>query len=147
MCLLALPIGSFAQNEPVVAATVATEFDTPAQRAMRAINSKSEAPRPKRVAAAEVSHPDLVARLEEIRVYGRREPEEYQRPKVAPMLQLRARLDRDIPLTPAKRIQGLLCIIGLCGMDFSEPSPETRAELRLQQSTLDSIRSSRGTLQ
>lgn len=149
-----MPMQAFAEVEPAVPPSALAQekitarqaLDTPAQRAMR--KAASDAAKPIRLAEAEISHPDLVARLEEIRVYARNEPEEYQRPKLAPMLQFRARLEKDVPLSPAKRLQAALCLIGLCAIDqTTEPSPETRAEMRLQQSTLDSIRQGRGTLQ
>ena len=125
--------------------------DSPAQLAMRQIASMNQAPRPLRLPATEIAHPDLVTRLEEIRVYGRNEPEDYVGPKLSPMMQFRARLERDVPLSPAKKAQRLLCIIGLCSNDGPEgiplgDSPEHRAEARLERSTLQ-LNKVTGTLQ
>ena len=125
--------------------------DSPAQLAMRQIASMNQAPRPLRLPATEIAHPDLVTRLEEIRVYGRNEPEDYVGPKLSPVMQFRARLERDVPLSPAKKAQRLLCIIGLCSNDGPEgiplgDSPERRAEARLERSTLQ-LNAVTGTLQ
>ena len=108
--------------------------------------------RPLRVADAEKIHPDLVARLEEIRVYGRNEPEDYVGPRRSPMMQFRARLEKDVRLTPAKKVQLSLCLIGLCSIYGPDgipegDSPEARADARLYQSTSQLNAQFRGTLQ
>ena len=105
-----------------------------------------------RVADAEKSHPDLIARLEEIRVYGRNEPEDFVGPKKSPMMQFRARLAKDVPFTPAKKVQLALCLIGLCSIYGPDgipegDSPEARADARLYQSTTQLNAQFRGTLQ
>jgi hypothetical protein len=114
---------------------------------------KSDAPaRPVRVAAAEIAHPDLVTRLEEIRVYGRNEPEDFVGRKISPMMQLRARLERARPMTPWEKFRMPLCLVGLCadygpeGIPLGD-SPEARADARLNQSTTQLNAQFRGTLQ
>jgi hypothetical protein len=72
-----------------------------------------------------------VQRLEEIRIYGILDPEDYIAPKPPPMLAFRATLDKQRPKTPQEITQGLLCTIGLCIIDVSkEPNPADRNEAR-----------------
>ena len=95
---------------------IATSLDSPAQAAVRQLAKPSGDARPLRVANAERVHPDLVTRLEEIRIYGRNEPEDYVGRRLSPLMKFRARLEKDLPMTPAKKLQLALCIIGLCGI-------------------------------
>ena len=127
-------------------------LDSPAQAAMKKIATPVPGAPSLRVADAEKIHPDLIARLEEIRVYGRNEPEDYVGPKKSPMMQFRARLEKDVRLTPAKKAQLALCLIGLCSIYGPDgipegDSPEARADARLYQSTSQLNAQFRGTLQ
>lgn len=84
---------------------------------------------PKRPAA------ENVQLLEEIRVFGNGDPEDYVAPKPAPMLVFRASLERQRPMTLKEIAQAGLCFIGLCsiyGPDGApiEDTPEQRAERR-----------------
>ena len=140
--------GRAEETRPVAAQLL----DSRAQSAMKRISMPESAVRPLRVADAEKSHPDLITRLEEIRVYGRNETEDYVGPKKSPMMQFRARLTRDVPLTPAKKVQLAFCLIGLCSIYGPEgipegDSPEARADARLYQSTTQLNAQFRGTLQ
>ena len=131
---------------------VPSTLDSPAQTAVRSLKTPAEKARPVRIAKAEIAHPDLVTRLEEIRVYGRNEPEDYVGRKISPMMQFRARLERDVPLSPAKKTQLLLCMIGLCSIYGPDgipagDSPERRADVRLNQSTTQLNAQFHGTLQ
>ena len=116
LALLASPLHAISVNDAGIDGTtsgrsaeprpVAAEaLDSRAQSAMKKISAPESAVRPLRVADAAKSHPDLITRLEEIRVYGRNEPEDYVGPKKSPMMQFRARLTRDVPLTPAKKVR------------------------------------------
>ena len=130
----------------------AEAFDSPAQAAMKKLVAPETHSRPLRVANAEKIHPDLVTRLEEIRVYGRNEPEDYVGKKTSPMMQFRARLEKDVRLSPAKKVQLALCLIGLCSIYGPDgipvgDSPEARADARLYQSTTQLNAQFRGTLQ
>ena len=163
LLLATLPLHALANSD--VAADAATvrwvaesrplavrALDSPAQAAMKKIATPVPGAPPLRVADAEKIHPDLIARLEEIRVYGRNEPEDYVGPKKSPMMQFRARLEKDVRLTPAKRAQLALCLIGLCSIYGPDgipegDSPEARADARLYQSTSQLNAKFRGTLQ
>ncbi|MEQ1516267.1 MAG: hypothetical protein ABL931_07245 [Usitatibacteraceae bacterium] len=131
-------------------------LDSPAQIAFRKLapaaaqTGAESGQAPIRVAAAEKIHPDLITRLEEIRVYGRNEPEDFVGPKKSPLMQFRARLEGEVTLSPAKKAQLALCFIGLCSIYGPDgipvgDSPERRAEARIVESTLS--RQVRGTLQ
>jgi PhoH-like ATPase len=127
-------------------------FDSPAQVAIKRLKTPDAPARPAQLAAAEIAHPDLITRLEEIRVYGRNEPEDFVGPKKSPLMQFRARMEKDVPLSPAKKTQLALCFIGLCSMYGPEgiplgDSPEVRADARLYQSTIQLNAQFRGTLQ
>lgn len=131
-------------------------FDSPAQVAFRKLKPASTqepvSPLPVRVAAAEILHPDLVTRLEEIRVYGRNEPEDFVGPRKSPLMQFRARLEKDVSLSPSKKAQLALCYIGLCSIYGPEgiplgDSPEVRADARLYQTTTQLNAQFRGTVQ
>ena len=129
-------------------------LDSPAQGAVRQLSQSGQDARPLPVRLAEAAklHPDLVTRLEEIRIYGRNEPEDFVGRKLSPLMQLRAQLERDVPLSPAKKVQRALCLIGLCanygpeGIPLGD-SPEVRADARLLQSTTQLNAQFRGTLQ
>ena len=160
--LLGLSVTVYAQGDaPAVRANPVDvlnfiAFESPAQAALRRLSSgdgdRESSSRLRRIPEAEKNHPDLVTRLEEIRVYGRNEPEDFVGPKKSPLMQFRARLERDVPLSPAKKVQVALCLIGLCGIYGPEgiplgDSPEVRAEARLYQSTTQLNAQFRGTLQ
>ena len=161
--LVALPLHALAVNDSTaVAATTertaeskpvaASLLDSPAQRLLKKVAPLEPGARPLRVADAERIHPDLIARLEEIRVYGRNEPEDFVGPRKSPMMQFRARLEKDVRLTPAKKAQLALCLIGLCSIYGPDgipegDSPEARADARLYQSTSQLNAQFRGTLQ
>ena len=149
--LLALPLHALAAN--TTSADIPTDaLDSPAQAAMKKLASPATNPRPLRIADAEKKHPDLIVRLEEIRIYGRNEPEDFVGPKKSPMMQFRAGLDRHKTLPPSKKVQLALCFIGLCSIYGPEgiplgDSPEVRADARTNQSTTQLNAQFRGTLQ
>lgn len=92
-----------------------------------------------------------ILKLEEIRVFGKVDPEDYVAPKQSPMLQFRATLDKQRPSTPAENAQFLLCFIGLCGIYGPDGAPVDsgaayRQEARKNATTLDLARM-RGTLE
>ena len=122
-----------------------TALDSPAQAAARKLaDNTRNGLQATRLAPEAKIHPDLITRLEEIRVYGRNEPEDFVGPKLSPLMQFRARLENDVPLSPAKKAQRALCFIGLCSIYGPEgiplgDSPERRAEARLVQSTVQSM--------
>jgi hypothetical protein len=100
---------------------------------------------PKRPAA------ENIQRLEEIRVFGNTDPEDYTAPKPAPMLVFRANLEKQRPMTPKQITQLGLCFIGLCGIYGPEGIPVEasaldRAEDRKNATTVELSRA-RGTLQ
>ena len=146
--LLATPLSVRAEaekNSNAAAPLPPAALDSPAQSAARKLADSTrngvEAPR---LAPDAKNHPDLITRLEEIRIYGRNEPEDFVGPKLSPLMQFRARLENDLPLSPAKKAQRALCFIGLCSMYGPEgiplgDSPERRAERRLAQSTVQSM--------
>ena len=143
------PVGTTAYNAP---SAMPATLDSPAQLALRKLRKPVAQPQSMRIPQAKIAHPDLVTRLEEIRVYGRNEPEDYVGPRLSPMLQFRARLERDVPLSPARKVQHALCSIGLCGIYGPEgiplgDSPEARAESRLTLSTTQLNAQFRGALQ
>ena len=149
--LLALPLHALATNTASVDIPVDL-LDSPAQAAMKKLAAPTAHPQPLRIADAEKKHPDLIVRLEEIRIYGRNEPEDYVGPKKSPMMQFRTRLENDITLPPSKKVQLALCLIGLCSIYGPEgiplgDSPEVRADARINQSTTQLNAQFRGTLQ
>ena len=100
---------------------------------------------PKRPAA------ENIQRLDEIRVFGNGDPEDYVAPKPAPMLVFRATLDKQRPMTAKEVTQLGLCLIGLCGIYKPDGSPYElsavdRAEDRKNATTVELSRVS-GTLQ
>ena len=156
--LLALPLSAAAQTEVATFAEGKSQLlssaalDSPAQAAARNLRIVGVNTRMAQLAGAEKVHDDLVVRLEEIRVYGRNEPEDFKGPQKSPLMQLRARLENDVPLSPAKKMQRVLCFIGLCANYGPEGiplggGPEERAEARLSQSTIELNAQFRGTLQ
>lgn len=160
--LLGLAAPVFAQGDAPAVRVVPVDalapiaFESPAQAAMRRLanpkDGEESATRLQRIPEAEKNHPDLVTRLEEIRVYGRNEPEDFVGPRKSPMMQFRARLEKDVPLSPAKKAQLALCLIGWCanygpeGIPLGD-SPERRAEARLSRSTTQLNAQFYGTLQ
>ena len=160
--MLGLSVTVYAQGDSSAVRAISGDvlnaiiYESPAQAAMRRLasdNGKREpASRLQRIPEAEKTHPDLLTRLEEIRVYGRNEPEDFVGPKKSPMMQFRARLEKDVPLSPAKKAQLALCLIGLCanygpeGIPLGD-SPERRAEARLSRSTTQLNAQFYGTLQ
>ena len=92
-----------------------------------------------------------IQRLDEIRVFGNGDPEDYVAPKPAPMLVFRATLDKQRPMTAKEVTQLGLCLIGLCGVYKPDGSPYElsavdRAEDRKNATTVELSRVS-GTLQ
>ena len=75
--------------------------------------------------------PGNVQKLDVITVYGIVDPEDYVAPKLPPMLEFRAKLDKQRRRTPKEITQGLLCVIGICLLDTSkEPSIADRNDAR-----------------
>ena len=156
--LLALPLSAAAESDATAVAGGRSQLlppaalDSPAQAAARKLTNTSADTRVLRVSGAAKLHDDLVIRLEEIRVYGRNEPDDFVGPKKSPLMQFRARLENDVPLSPLKKVQRVLCFIGLCanygpeGIPLGD-SPALRAEARLNQSTTQLNARFRGTLQ
>jgi hypothetical protein len=105
--------------------------------------NSAEPPRPVDKAARHAA-PEL-QRIDEIRVYGASEAEDYVAPKLTPMMAFRAKLDRQRPMTPSEIAQSALCIIGLCGGKPAEVSAEQRTEARVRQSGVPGF--GQGTLQ
>ena len=145
--LLATPLSVRAETEQhnTADSLPPTALDSPAQAVVRKLadNTRNGVQSSRLTAEAKI-HPDLITRLEEIRVYGRNEPEDFVGQKLSPLMQFRARLENDVPLTPAKKAQRALCFIGLCGIYGPEgiplgDSPERRAQARLIQSTVQSL--------
>ncbi len=100
---------------------------------------------PKRPAA------ENIQRLEEIRVFGNGDPEDYVASKPAPMLVFRATLDKQRPMSAKEIAQLGMCFIGLCGIYKPDGSPYElsavdRAEDRKNATTMELARV-RGTLQ
>ncbi len=92
-----------------------------------------------------------IQRLEEMRVYGSGDPEDYVAPKPPPMLVFRATLDKQRPMTAKEITQLGLCFVGLCGIYKPDGSPYElsavdRAEERKNATTMELARV-RGTLQ
>lgn len=89
--------------------------------------------------------------LDEIRVYGQIDPEDYVKRKER-FAAFRERLERDRPLTPKEKARLALCLVGLCGLYGPDGLPrEVRATDRTEARTLRSSselhRQFRGTLQ
>ena len=152
MLLAALPVTAAAQAPPAAAPVAPAAFDTPAQTATRKLPKEYIHSTPQRFSKDDQKRVEAVTRLDEILVEGRIEPEDYVRPKKAPMAQFRERLEKDRPMTPKEKTQLALCFIGLCGIYGPdglprEPSLDERREARSNQSTTQLNSQFRGTLQ
>lgn len=130
-----------------------TAIETPAQSLVRKLPGDAlKAPVTKRFSSSDYYvNPRVAVVMDEIRVYGQVEPEDYVR-RVAPMQQFRNRLEKDRPMTPKEKTQAVLCVIGLCGVygpDGIPPevSAAERSEQRLSQSTTQLNGQFRGTQQ
>ena len=132
----------------------APALDTPAQAAVKKLPKEVvNAPAPRRFATRDSRNDEITnaVQMEEIRVYGQVDPEDYARRNTA-MQQFRNRLEKERTYTPKEKTQMVLCLIGLCGMYGPEgiplePSVEARNEARKDQSTLQLSNQFRGTLQ
>ena len=125
---------------------------TPAQAAVRSVAKVVPNSVPPRFSVADKNRVESITRLDEILVYGHLEPEDFVGAKKSPMMQFRARLERDRPMTPKEKAQLALCFIGLCGIygpDGApiEPSLDERRDARINQSTTQLNSQFRGTLQ
>ena len=113
------------------------------------------APRAKRYSQAARQEEDEAAAhtIEEIRVFGDRDPEDVGNPKRPPMLAFRDKLEREKTYTPKEITMGVLCFIGLCGANYGpdgapvEDRAFTRAEKGTKKSSLELSRQFRGTYQ
>lgn len=119
---------------------------SPAARAIQKIPLATPAEKVLPVSKADAAKLKPHLTLDEIRIYGQREPEDFTRPKRAPMLVFRDRLDRERPETPAESTSRYLCYIGLCGGIPNEVGVEERMDIRTRQSTTQ-LQAMRGTLQ
>jgi hypothetical protein len=153
--------------ESQAAATTLSELPEPASRQQFKILSKAALKEVEREARKETRAESVklpinpnapkrpaaenIQRLEEIRVFGNGDPEDYVAPKPPPMLVFRAQLDKQRPMTPKEITQLGLCFIGLCGIYGPEGIPSeasiiNRAEDRKNATTIELSRV-RGTLQ
>ena len=128
-------------------------LDTQAQAAVRKLPKEVvNAPPPRRFATRDVRNDEISpAQMEEIRVYGQVDPEDYARRNTS-MQQFHNRLEGDRPSTPKEKTKMLLCFIGLCanyGPDGlpREPSLDERSEARANLTTTQLNGQFRGTLQ
>jgi hypothetical protein len=142
-----LPEPASRQQFKILSKAALKEVERDAKKEIRAESLKLPANpnAPKRPAA------ENFQRLEEIRVFGNVEPEDYVAPKPAPMLVFRATLDKQRPMTAKEITQLGMCFIGLCNMYGpdgipSETSAIDRAEDRKNATTVELSRV-RGTLQ
>jgi len=137
---------------PTAGAPAVPVAATPAQIFIRKLPPETaKAPEPKRFVNDYYVNPRSAQVLDEIRVYGQVEPEDYVR-RIPPMQKFRERLERDRPMTPKEKAQMALCIVGLCGIYGPEGIPlegtaADRSEARLSQSTTQLNGQFRGTLQ
>lgn len=136
---------------PSSAATIpAPALDNTAQSFIRKLPTEAlKTPPPKRFSSGDYQNPRTALVLDEIRVYGQVEPEDYTRRKPA-MTAFRERLERDRPLSIKEKAQRAMCFIGLCARYGPDGAPvelgvEERNEANLSLSTLQ--RGTRGTLQ
>jgi hypothetical protein len=83
--------------------------------------------------------------LDEIRVFGAVDPEDYRRPEKTQLQKFSAHLERQHHLTPAEMAKLSLCFIGLCPGVPPEIAPEQRTEMRVRGGSLAAPM--RGTLQ
>ncbi|MEP7156438.1 MAG: hypothetical protein ABI905_11740 [Betaproteobacteria bacterium] len=128
-------------------------LDTQAQAAVKKLPKEVvNAPAPRRFATRDVRNDGISpAQMEEIRVYGQVDPEDYARRNTS-MQQFHNRLENDRPSTPKEKTKALLCFIGLCanyGPDGlpREPSLDERSEARTHLTTTQLNAQFRGTLQ
>ena len=136
-----------AQVNAIRSVAASTSLDTPAQSFIRKLPADAlKEPPKRRFNSGDYVNPRVAIVLDEIRVYGQIEPEDFTRKK-SPLAQFRERLEKDRPMTPAEKVKLALCFIGLCGGVPVELSPEDRAEARLSQTTTQLNAQFRGTLQ
>jgi hypothetical protein len=142
---LAHEAGAPADGKPAI--------ETPAQSLVRKLPLDAlKAPAPRRFSSSDYYvNPRVAVVMDEIRVYGQVEPEDYVK-RVAPMQRFRNQLERDRPATPKETAQSVLCVIGLCGIYGPDGIPlevtaAERSEQRLSQSTTQLNSQFRGTLQ
>lgn len=132
----------------------APALDTPAQAAVKKLPKEVvNAPAPRRFATRDSRNDEITAavQMEEIRVYGQVDPEDYAKRNTA-MQQFQNRLENDRPMTPKEKTQLALCLIGLCAMYGPdglprEPSLAERGDARKNLSTIQLNTQFRGTLQ
>ncbi|MBI3715597.1 MAG: hypothetical protein HY255_06355 [Betaproteobacteria bacterium] len=108
------------------------EAPTQAQRNL-VVAADESVKQPKRRSTAQNEEPQ---RIEEFRIYSYRHPEDYVTPQKTPLLQMRDQLAGVHRSTPAEKVQGALCLIGLCGGIPPEISAEARNDARMVRSTL-----------
>ena len=131
----------------------AEPLDTRARTFIRKLPANAaNIPTPRRFSSGDYQNPRTAIVLDEIRVYGQIEPEDYVGRKKTPLQQFHEHLERDRPLTPAEKTQLALCFIGLCSIYGPDGAPAElsaadRSEARLQQSTTQLIGQFRGSLQ
>ncbi len=132
------------------------ELDGAAARLIKSVPKEIlHAPKAKRFShAARQEEDEAAARyVEEIRVFGDRDPEDVISPRRPPMLAFRDRLEREKTLTPKDITMMGLCFIGLCGANYGpdgapvEDRAYTRAEKGTNKSSLELSRQFRGTYQ
>jgi hypothetical protein len=93
-----------------------------------------------------------ILKLEEIRVFGKVDPEDYVPPKPAPMLQFRATLDGQRPRTPYESTMQVVCFFIACipydknGNPIIDYDPAHRQLMRKNATTVE-LSQMRGTLQ
>jgi hypothetical protein len=93
-----------------------------------------------------------ILKLEEIRVFGKVDPEDYVPPKPAPMLQFRATLDAQRPATPYESTMLVVCYVIACipydknGNPITDYDPAHRQLMRKNATTLE-LSQMRGTFQ
>ena len=129
-------------------------LDTQAQAAVRKLPREVvNAPPPRRFATRDSRNDEIssAVQMEEIRVYGQVDPEDYAR-RNTNLQQFHSRLENDRPTTPKEKTKMLLCFIGLCanyGPDGlpREPSLDERSEARTNLTTTQLNGQFRGTLQ
>ena len=133
-----------------------TDLDSRAAKMIKVVPKEIiNAPKAKQFSMAAKYDDDLaVAKyIEEIRVYGEREPEDMTGPKLPPMLAFRDKLEREKTYTPKEITMMGLCFIGLCGLNYGpdgapvEDRAFTRGEKGTNKSSLKLSRQFRGTYQ
>jgi hypothetical protein len=134
---------------PQTSISPAKSLDTPAQAEVRKI-ARAEIQAITKPTPRFSTKENTVLELDEIRVYGQREPEDISPKRKPPLQQFRERLNNDRPLTPAEKASIVLCAIGMCNRYNAdgappEPSVTDRNEARLYQHFTPGF--GRGTLQ